>query len=65
MSIQKLNIALNTLESYIERHNVSNIKISKSAIAWHIDHSLKVINNVIAAVQKSEPDTYKNNFSFL
>lgn len=65
MSIKKLNTALNRIEAYIENYSVSNLKISNVDIAWHIDHSLKVINNVIITLQKSDPNNYKNNFSFL
>jgi hypothetical protein len=65
MSLEKLNSALTALEEHIKNHNVSNLKVSKSDIAWHIDHSLKVINNVSLALQSSDPKTYKNNFSFL
>lgn len=65
MSLKKINIALNTLETHIENHSVSHPKISNGNIAWHIDHSLKVINNVIVALQKSDPNSYKKNFSFL
>lgn len=65
MSSKKLNLALNSLETHIENHAVSNPKISNSNVAWHIDHSLKVINKVIASLQSSDPNTYKNNFSFL
>lgn len=65
MSLKKLNLVLNSLESHIENHSVSSPKVSKSNIAWHIDHSLKVINNVTAALQNSDAATYKNNFSFL
>jgi hypothetical protein len=65
MPSQKINSVLNYLESHIGNHSVSNQKISKGNIAWHIDHSLKVINNVIIALQKSKPDSYKNNFSLL
>ncbi|WP_034062692.1 DUF1569 domain-containing protein [Lacinutrix jangbogonensis] len=65
MSLKKLNIALNSLEAHIENHSVSNTKISNGNVAWHIDHSLKVHNNVMTALQKSDPKTYKNNFSFL
>jgi len=65
MSFKKLNLTLKNLETHIENHNVSNPKISDADIAWHIDHSLKVINNVVSALQKSDPNLYKNNFSFL
>jgi hypothetical protein len=65
MSSEKLNQVINSLEAHIKNESVSNSKVSKSNIAWHIDHSFKVINNVILAVQSSDPTTYKNNFSFL
>jgi len=65
MSLTKANIRLDSLEAYIENHNVSNPKISNGDVAWHIDHSLKVINNVVKALQTSDPSSYKNNFSFL
>jgi len=65
MDSERLNHLLNNIEAHIENHNVSNPKISKSSVAWHLDHSLKVINKVIATLQSSDPDSYKNNFSFL
>ena len=65
MSSEKLNLVLKTLESHIENHSITNTKISNGNVAWHLDHSLKVINSVITTVQSSDPKTYKNNFSFL
>ena len=65
MSSKKIYLLLNSLEAHIENHSVSNPKISDADIAWHIDHSLKVINNVIIALQNSDPNSYENNFSFL
>jgi len=65
MSSEKLHLAIKALESQIKNHNISNHKISKTDIAWHIDHSLKVVNNVSLALQASDPKTYVNNFSFL
>ncbi|WP_431133528.1 DUF1569 domain-containing protein [Psychroserpens mesophilus] len=65
MSLKKLHIALEAMETHIENHTVSNIKTSHANVAWHIDHSLKVINKVIASLQSSDPKTFKNDFSFL
>ncbi|WP_452232317.1 DUF1569 domain-containing protein [Lacinutrix sp. MEBiC02595] len=65
MPLEKINLAINTLESHLENHTISNPKVSKSDIAWHIDHSLKVINSVVISLQKSDPNTFENNFSFL
>lgn len=65
MNIEQLHLAITNLEVHIKNRTISNSKISKTAIAWHIDHSLKVINNVCIALHSSDPKTYKNNFSFL
>ncbi|MDG5490424.1 DUF1569 domain-containing protein [Psychroserpens sp. SPM9] len=65
MSLKKLNTALVHIENHIEHHHISNPEISKADVAWHIDHSLKVINRVIDSLKTSDPNTYKNNFSFL
>ena len=65
MSLNKVKSALNNLELHIENYNRSKPKVSKSDVAWHLDHSLKVINGVCITLQKSDPTLYKNNFSFL
>ncbi len=65
MSLEKLHLEVSALEQHITNHHIANPKISKGAIGWHIDHSLKVINNVSLALKSSDPETYKNNFSFL
>lgn len=65
MSLTKVNTVINKLESHLKNQNASNPKISQVNVAWHIDHSLKVINNVVLALQKSDPKTYKNNLSLI
>lgn len=65
MNSNKLDFAIQKLESHLDNHQVSNPKVSKSNVAWHIDHSLKVINSVVKALQSSDPSTYEANFSVL
>ncbi len=57
-----------TLEAFsetIEHHDKENREVSKSGVAWHIDHSIKVILVVCETLKKSDPKEYKSSFSFL
>jgi len=63
--LSRLSSYLDKIESYIPEHEKTNTSISKATIGWQIDHSLKVINSVVAAVQKSDPASYANNLKFL
>ncbi len=51
------------LESYIAVKDKRNDAVSKSDIAWQIDHSLKVINLVSKSFMNSKPELYKSNFN--
>ena len=64
-STVKLANYIKVLESHIPKYEVTNSKVSKATIGWQIDYSLKVINNVCLATQNSDPETFKNNMSFL
>ncbi len=55
---------LDNLESKIELKDQSNPTISQGDVAWHIDHSLKVINSIITVLKKSNPDEYKWSFHY-
>lgn len=66
----KIADLLNEIESKIIHADVSNEEVSKANIAWHLDHSLKVINSVIMALQKSDLNykwsfNWKKSFLFL
>jgi hypothetical protein len=52
--MKNIALLLNDLESKTPHKDVLNIEISKSNVAWHIDHSIKVINSVISVLKKSE-----------
>ncbi|QTE21709.1 DUF1569 domain-containing protein [Polaribacter cellanae] len=56
---------LTQIENYIPYFERINTKASKANVAWHLDHSLKVINSVVGVLQNSNPNLYKDNFSFL
>ena len=56
---------LKVLESYIPHSKNINIKISKADVAWHLDHSLKVINAVAKSMETSDPTLFRNNFSLV
>jgi hypothetical protein len=51
------------LESLITVKDMRNDSISKSDVAWHIDHSLKVFNLVSKSLVLSNPKHYTNKFN--
>ena len=56
---------LDELESYIPRANVINEDISKADVAWHLDHTLKVINNIYDTLEASDPSLYKEDINVM
>lgn len=59
----KLNSLLDQLESHIIDFEKTNPAVSTSTIGWQIDHSFLVINNVVDAIKKSNPNDYKWKFN--
>jgi len=62
MSIGKSMHALENLIPFYEQYQK---KVSSKNVAWHLDHSLRVINSVCEALKTSNPDSYKPTFSFI
>jgi hypothetical protein len=56
---------LDFIRDNIKNRAVVNTRVSKASVGWHIDHSLKVINAVLGAIEKSDPNDYKHQFSFI
>lgn len=48
---------------YIPERDQLDPKISKADVAWHLDHSLKTINRICEALEASDPNKFKSNFS--
>ena len=58
-----LILLLQKLESHLTQRDQRNESVSKSDVAWQIDHSLKVINKVSEVVLTSDPKAYISHFN--
>ena len=65
VDITVLQNTLNLLKVILPNSEAINTNVSKANVAWHLDHSLKVINAVVTTMQNSDPALYENNFSFI
>ncbi len=61
----KINQILDELETYLPQIDKSNPKISQKDVAWHIDHSLKVINTISKTILESNPKDYTKKFKWI
>ncbi|MEL7342597.1 MAG: DUF1569 domain-containing protein [Bacteroidota bacterium] len=60
----RLEDKLVDIESLIAQRDALDTTVSQAPVAWHLDHSLKVINNIFTALSDSDPDQRKSNFNF-
>lgn len=63
--MEKLNNLINELEQHILFLDKTNASVSKASVGWHIEHSLKVLTQIIDAIEKSDPNTYKWRFNLI
>ncbi|OYZ02638.1 MAG: hypothetical protein B7Y37_02295 [Sphingobacteriia bacterium 28-36-52] len=63
MAMKKLVQYVNELKTYLPSATIFNEKVSSSNVGWHIDHSLLVISQIIAAMETSDPDNYQYQFN--
>ena len=62
--MQELQSLLNKLNSNISSFEKENSNISNGSVGWHIEHSLKTINQIITACKNSNPSKYQCHFNF-
>lgn len=62
--MEKIAKQLAELSAYISQLEIQNVAVSIASIGWQIDHSLRVMNQVIAALIRSNPDEYKPKFNW-
>jgi hypothetical protein len=59
----KLSALVNELETKIEHSDKLNTAISKTAVGWHVQHSLLVALQIITTVENSNPADYRPKFN--
>ncbi|MDX1905055.1 MAG: DUF1569 domain-containing protein [Thermonemataceae bacterium] len=62
--MKKLEELLKDLENYIPLLEKSKPTVSNGSVAWHIEHSLLVVTQIVEAVKTSKPETFSNKFNF-
>lgn len=51
------------IKDYLAYRDYLSEDISKVDVAWHLDHSLKVINQIVKTLHSSNPGDYKKDFN--
>ena len=62
--MQNLHLLVNQLESNISQFETTNNSVSGGSVGWHIEHSLKTIDQIITACKNSNPVNYQWQFNF-
>jgi len=62
--MHQLQQLLLELESFIPDAEKSNPSVSAVNVGWHIDHSFLVINQIVKAMEMSDPAQYAYSFNF-
>ena len=60
--MNSINPILVILSSKINDFERKNIDVSKSSVGWHLEHSLKTIDQIVTACKKSDSTTYRWKF---
>lgn len=59
-----LDTHLDEIEAKIKDRDILNDSVSKVSVAWHLDHSLKVINRIYESLEASDPSQFESSFNF-
>ena len=58
-----LDKELAEIESLIEKRDVKNTAVSQADVAWHLDHSLKVVNRLSESLSTSNPEDFASELN--
>lgn len=62
--MEKIIKQIAELSAFIPLFEKQNVAVSNATIGWQIDHSLKVINQVISSLLNSKPEDYVRKFNW-
>ena len=62
--MQNLQNLISQLESKISQFETTNLAVSGGSVGWHIEHSLKTIDQIVTACKHSNPTEYQWHFNF-
>ena len=58
-----IDAELAEIEGYIAQRDVKNTGVSQADVAWHLDHSLKVLNNLCETLEQSNPEEFSSEIN--
>jgi len=61
--MQKLNKYIDLLETKIEFADYTSPLVSKSSVAWHIEHAVRALKQITKAIIESNPSEFEYKFS--
>ena len=62
--MQNLQNLISQLESKISQFETTNHAVSVGSVGWHIEHSLKTIDQIVTTCKNSNPKEYQWHFNF-
>jgi len=61
--MDKIEIQLQKIESLLSKIDVTNEKVSKASLGWHLEHLLLILNSSLKGLTITNPKDYNPKFS--
>lgn len=61
--MKKLEDLLKKMEGFVPQFKYQNFEVSNASIGWQLEHIMLVINNVIIAIEVSNPQDYRGKWN--
>lgn len=61
--MDKIEIQLQKIESLLSKIDVTNERVSKASVGWHLEHLLLILNSSLKGLTITNPKDYQPKFS--